>query len=288
MFTMMNNARLGVGVQGVGVGRGGLQEARRLSPASAAGQTPAASADHRPCRRAPDAGDDGAPRSSTARAICARLRASPSTWPRATGEADWAARAAFLTPIAKAFGTDTGCEVGRAGDAGHRRHGLYRGDRRGAVLPRRAGDGDLRGHQRHPGDGPGRAARWPMAARRPAGCSRRCRPAPRRRAAPCPILRGDVWSAAETLREATEWMIAQDMDDRFAGAVPYLRAFARVLGAHYHLRAAAGRGIGGRAPALAAASTSAGCCRRRRALWPRRAPGPRGCCGRSTRRDLAA
>jgi len=28
------------------------------------------------------------------------------------------------------------------------------------------------------------------------------------------------------------------MTDRAAGAVPYLRAFARVLGAHYHLRAA--------------------------------------------------
>lgn len=28
------------------------------------------------------------------------------------------------------------------------------------------------------------------------------------------------------------------MNDRFAGAVPYLRAFARVLGAHFHLAAA--------------------------------------------------
>ena len=28
------------------------------------------------------------------------------------------------------------------------------------------------------------------------------------------------------------------MNNRFAGAVPYLQAFARVLGAHYHLAAA--------------------------------------------------
>jgi hypothetical protein len=28
------------------------------------------------------------------------------------------------------------------------------------------------------------------------------------------------------------------MDDRFAGAVPYLRAFALILGAHAHLKAA--------------------------------------------------
>ena len=41
------------------------------------------------------------------------------------------------------------------------------------------------------------------------------------------------------LREATDWMVAQsDMQDRFAGAVPYLRAFARVLGAQYHLQSA--------------------------------------------------
>jgi hypothetical protein len=53
-----------------------------------------------------------------------------------------------------------------------------------------------------------------------------------------PDLAGDVWTAAESLRETTEWMVAQDMEDRFAGSVPYLRAFARVLGGHLHLRAA--------------------------------------------------
>ena len=36
------------------------------------------------------------------------------------------------------------------------RHGLHRGDRRRAALPRRAHRGDLRGHQRHPGRGPRR------------------------------------------------------------------------------------------------------------------------------------
>ena len=38
------------------------------------------------------------------------------------------------------------------------------------------------------------------------------------------------------MREATEWLLSRpDLNDRFAGAVPYLRAFARVLGSHYHL-----------------------------------------------------
>ena len=36
----------------------------------------------------------------------------------ATGDADWKARAAFLTPIAKAFGTDTGISVAEMGVQG--------------------------------------------------------------------------------------------------------------------------------------------------------------------------
>ncbi|MGR3584964.1 MAG: acyl-CoA dehydrogenase C-terminal domain-containing protein, partial [Pseudooceanicola nanhaiensis] len=48
-----------------------------------------------------------------------------------------------------------------------------------------------------------------------------------------------VWQATESLREATEWLVAQkDLNVRFAGAVPFLSAFARVLGGHYHLKAA--------------------------------------------------
>ncbi|MCB1362091.1 MAG: acyl-CoA dehydrogenase C-terminal domain-containing protein, partial [Rhodobacteraceae bacterium] len=53
-----------------------------------------------------------------------------------------------------------------------------------------------------------------------------------------PALAEKVWGAAETMREATEWMVAQEPDDRNAGAVAYLRAFARVLGGYYHLKAA--------------------------------------------------
>ncbi|NQZ72037.1 MAG: acyl-CoA dehydrogenase, partial [Dinoroseobacter sp.] len=48
-----------------------------------------------------------------------------------------------------------------------------------------------------------------------------------------------VWQAAESLREATEALLVEtDLNTRFAGAVPYQRAFARVLGGMYHLRAA--------------------------------------------------
>jgi len=58
-----------------------------------------------------------------------------------------------------------------------------------------------------------------------------------------PDLAGPVWQATESLREATDWMLAQsDMTERFAGAMPYLRGFGRVLGAHFHLAAARAEG----------------------------------------------
>ena len=54
-----------------------------------------------------------------------------------------------------------------------------------------------------------------------------------------PTLADAVWNAAYSLREATEWLLSRpDLNDRFAGAVPYLRAFARVLGGQAHLAAA--------------------------------------------------
>ena len=52
-----------------------------------------------------------------------------------------------------------------------------------------------------------------------------------------PKLANQLWQAAETLREATQDMLERDLAERFAGAVPYLSAFARVLGGAYHLKA---------------------------------------------------
>jgi acyl-CoA dehydrogenase len=45
-------------------------------------------------------------------------------------------------------------------------------------------------------------------------------------------------AAADRLGQATEWMVAAEANDRFAGATPYLRAFALTLGGHYLLKAA--------------------------------------------------
>lgn len=54
-----------------------------------------------------------------------------------------------------------------------------------------------------------------------------------------PDLAEPVWQATETLRETVEWLVAtEDMNARFAGSMPFLMGFARVLGGYYHLRAA--------------------------------------------------
>ena len=69
-----------------------------------------------------------------------------------------------------------------------------------------------------------RAGRGEMDGDRPPAAGE-----PRRRASPPPGSRLDA---------ATGWMAAAEPDDRFAGATPYLRAFALTLGGHYLLRAA--------------------------------------------------
>ncbi len=67
-----------------------------------------------------------------------------------------------------------------------------------------------------------------------------------------PDLAEPVWQAAETLREATEWLVAQgDMNDRFAGAVPYLRGLRAGAGRALPPDGGAGRSRRRRARALA-------------------------------------
>jgi len=45
-------------------------------------------------------------------------------------------------------------------------------------------------------------------------------------------------TAADQLETATDWMLDAQINDRFAGAAPYLQAFALTLGGHYLLKAA--------------------------------------------------
>ncbi len=239
MFTMMNNARLGVGVQGVGVAEAAMQHALAYATDRKQGRTPVgdgrgAIIDHADVRRmlAEMRADVFAARAIALDCAVAIDMAS------ATGDTAWAARAALLTPLAKAFGTDTGCAVADAGIQVHGGMGYI--EETGAAQFLR----DVRVTTIYEGTNGIQA--MDLVARKMADGGEAAQAlldeiADRAESARAtlPDLAEPVWQAAESLREATEWMVRQpDMTDRFAGAVPFLRGFARVLGAHYHLAAA--------------------------------------------------
>ena len=244
MFTMMNNARLAVGVQGIGVAEGAYQKA--LAYAQDRVQF-APIIEHADVRRmlAEMKAEIFAAR-SIALACAVALDMG-----RATGADDWLARAALLTPIAKAYGTDVGIWVAEQGIQIHGGMGFIeetgaaqylRDVRVTAIYEGTNGIQAMDLVGRKMMDGGKAACALLQEVEDEAKSAREV----------LPELAEDVWAAAETLREATEEMVTKDMQDRFAGAVPYLRAFARVLGAHFHLRAAIAAGSGSTRERLAA------------------------------------
>lgn len=251
MFTMMNNARLGVGVQGLGVAEAAYQQALGYALDRRQGKTPlsakGAIVEHADVRRMLAVMKAEV---FAARAIALSC-AVAIDMARATGSAEWQARAALLTPIAKAYGTDVGNDVAQMGVQVHGGMGFIeetgaaqfgRDVRVTAIYEGTNGIQAMDLVGRKMMDGGDAALRLIEEVQRGAVDAR----------AALPELADDVWDAAEALREATEGLVAQEMNDRFAGAVPYLRAFARVLGAHFHLTAAMAEGTDGPRRALAA------------------------------------
>ncbi len=243
MFTMMNNARLGVGVQGIGVAEGAYQHALAYARDRKQGKAPGTGSiiEHADVRRMLSTMKA---ETFAARAI-SLMCAGAIDMATATGKDGWKARAALLTPIAKAFGTDTGIDVSSLGVQVHGGMGFIeetgaaqysRDVRVTAIYEGTNGIQAMDLVARKMMDGGEAAFRLLDEVEAGAEAAR----------ATHPDLAAAVWNAAAELREATEWLVAQSMDDRFAGAVPYLRAFARVLGGHAHL-AAAVHGDAGRA-----------------------------------------
>ena len=238
MFTMMNNARLGVGVQGIGAADGAYQHALAYALDRKQGKTPVEGTgtivDHADVRRMllTMKADLFAAR-SIALACAVALDMS-----KATGEAEWEARAALLTPIAKAFGTETGMRAAETGVQVHGGMGVIeetgaaqysRDVRVTAIYEGTNGIQAMDLVARKMADG-GEAAQALIDEMQAVAEEARARNGD---------LGDPVWQATESLREATEWLVAQkDLNVRFAGAVPFLSAFARVLGGHYHLKAA--------------------------------------------------
>lgn len=246
MFTMMNNARLGVGGQGIGAAEGALQHALAYAEGRKQGRSPIENGtgtiiDHADVRRMLMTMKADV---FAARAI-ALSNAVAIDMSNATGSSEWSARAAFLTPITKAFGTDTGIEVSSMGVQVHGGMGYVeetgaaqylRDVRVTAIYEGTNGIQamDLVGRKLMDGGEAANALLDEMQAKIEAARSQMS------------DLAEPVWQAIESLREGTEWMLEQsNLNDRFAGAVPFLRAFARVLGGYFHLRASLAEGRNG-------------------------------------------
>jgi alkylation response protein AidB-like acyl-CoA dehydrogenase len=236
MFTMMNNARLGVGTQGVAVAEAAFQHALAYAQDRKQGKAPGSGAiiEHADVRRMLTTMKAD---TFAARGI-SMMNAVAIDMATATGDPDWQARAAFLTPIGKAFGSDVGCEVSATGIQVHGGMGFI--EETGASQFAR----DVRVATIYEGTN-GIQAMDLVARKLMDGGDAAFRlleeiEAGAEAAKPdYPDLAEAVWQSAETLRETTEWLVSQkDLNDRFAGAVPYLRAFARVLGGHIHLASA--------------------------------------------------
>ena len=231
MFTMMNNARLGVAVQGLSVAEAAYQHALAFALERKQGRSPVEGGtgtilDHADVRRMLM---EMKSEIFAARALSLDLAVALDL--ARTGDKDAAARAAFLTPIAKAYGTEVGIKLANMGIQIHGGMGVIeetgaaqfaRDVRVTAIYEGTNGIQamDLVGRKLMDGGAAAFALLDEMEA-----------------------IEGEVAPVIQplvkALRKTTEDVLELDMNDRFGGAVPYLMAFARALGAHYHARAAA-------------------------------------------------
>ncbi len=225
MFTMMNNARLGVGVQGVSVAEAATQKALAYAQERQQGRT---------------LGDEGTifghadvrrmliemkAQTVAARAIALECGVAIDM-ANATHDQSWVDRAAFLTPIAKAFGTDIGIVVANTGIQVHGGMGYieetgaaqYLRDVRVTAIYEGTNGiqaADLVGRKMLDGGAAAQALITEIVA----------------------VDHADLKATAARLAEVTSWVCAADLNDRFAGSVAYLAAFARILGAKHLLKA---------------------------------------------------
>ncbi len=236
MFTMMNNARLGVGVQGLSVAEGAYQHALSFALERKQGKSPVEGGngtivDHADVRRmlATMKADVFA---SRAIALSCALAIDMGN---ATGDVAWKARAALLTPINKAFGTDTGIRVAEMGVQVHGGMGFI--EETGAAQYSR----DVRVTAIYEGTN-GIQAMDLVGRKMMDGGDAAFKLIDEIKDATAESSLGDLASAvekaADELKETTQAIVAAGMNDRFAGAVPYLTGFARVLGGYFHLLAA--------------------------------------------------
>ena len=251
MFTMMNNARLNVGTQGVAVAEAAYQHALAYAHDRLQGRAPGSKSEGMsPIVEHPDVQRMLATMKghvSAARAICYACAHAIDMSHVAEGEAaqGWAERAGLLTPLAKAFSTDIGVEVASMGVQIHGGMGFieetgaaqYLRDAR--INPIYEGTNGIQAidlvTRKLPLSG-GLAVRAYLAELRDIASTVRTANRPDF---------GDTAAlldeAIETVSETTDWLLEAlgegRMEEALAGATPYLRQFALTAGAAYLAKA---------------------------------------------------
>ena len=263
MFTMMNNARLHVGMQGVAISERATQQASAFARERRQGKEKGevVTIVHHPDVQRMLA--DMEVKTQAARAICfATARALDLAHYAATPEerAASGALAALLTPVAKAFGTDTGTEVASLGVQVHGGMGYI--EETGAAQHLRdaricqiyEGTNGIQAidlvTRKLPLEGGGTFTRWSSSVKATLAALQGH--------AETNSVADELGHALGALEEATARMtgwLAEGDERALAGATPYLRLFALVAGADGLAR--------GALAALARNDTSAG----DRRLW---------------------
>jgi hypothetical protein len=257
MFTMMNNARLAVGIQGLGVAERATQQALAYAldrrQGRAAGQTGEGMS---PIAAHPDIRRtllDMQAWTQVARAIC-YANAHAIDMARLAGDeaarTHWSERAATLTPLAKSFATDIGVEVASLGVQVHGGMGFI--EETGAAQHYR----DARIAPIYEGTNGIQAIdlvtrKLPLSGGEQFRGLIRELSAVAEAASEAGVEFADAGKrlagALTSLSEATEWMLAALAEGRqqeaLAGATPFLRLFGIAYGGAMLLKGAlAGRG----------------------------------------------
>jgi acyl-CoA dehydrogenase len=247
MFIMMNAARLAVGVQGVAVAERATQlatayakERRQGRSAKSTGDTMAPIIEHADVRRSLMTMKA---LTQAARAICLVTAKETDVARRAKNEAERAAaqaRVALLTPVAKAFATDIGCEVASIGVQVHGGMGfieetgaaqIYRDAR---ILPIYEGTNGIQAIDlvmRKLPLGGGKVVEAYLAELKQTVDAVRASNRPE-----FGRMGERLGEAVSALAEASRWMggvLSSNPDAALAGASPYLRLFGIAAGGVY-------------------------------------------------------
>ena len=245
MFTMMNNARLHVGLQGVGVAERATQHALAYAVERKQGRAPGAGKDDNEAVAIINHPDvrrmlmSMRTLTEAARGICYE-NAVMADLAHTRGDAAAQAKYDLLTPISKAFSTDIANEVAALGVQVHggmgfiEETGAAQHVRDARILTIYEGTNgiqamDLVGRKLPLGNGAVVCAYIGEMRETAEMCRQSNHPV-------LTQVAGELGDAIDALEKATDWLLDRSKSnpmDRLAGATPYLRLFGLAAGGHY-------------------------------------------------------